>query len=307
MTSRAIRNEIVFDRTFESRSGELVPLSPQIRRIVAGNAGPMTFTGTCTYVVGAGRVAVIDPGPAEPGHISALLDALRHETITSILVSHTHKDHSPGARLLQQATGAKLYGCPRYVPIHDDQVFGMPLDAAHDLDHAPDVAMYDNDTIEGPGYTLVCVETPGHTATHRAYALPQEQALFSGDHVMAWSTTVVAPPDGKMDAYMRSLEKLRARGDTIFWPGHGGPVKSPQRFVAALAQHRRNREAAITRCLAAQGSTIDTIVKEVYRDLDPRLRMAAALSVLAHLEALVERGTVVADKIPLLGASFRRA
>jgi glyoxylase-like metal-dependent hydrolase (beta-lactamase superfamily II) len=306
MNHRTDPDSIAFDSSFEGAPGELVRLSTLVRRMVAGNAGPMTFTGTCTYVVGTGRVAVIDPGPAAQGHIDALLDALRGETISAILVTHTHKDHSPGARLLKDKTGARLYGCPPCAAILDDRGVGLRLDAAHDLDHAPDVVMDDGDVIEGPGYTLVCVETPGHTATHRTYALPRENALFSGDHVMAWSTTVVAPPDGRMQAYMQSLDKLRLRDDVVYWPGHGGPVKNPQRFVAALAQHRRNREAAISRSLATEGSTIDAIVAEVYRDLDPGLRTAAALSVLAHLEALVEQGLVVADKAPLLGAAFRR-
>lgn len=296
-----------FDRSFEGAPGELVQLSPLVRRMVAGNAGPMTFTGTCTYVVGSGNVAVIDPGPEAESHIRALLDALHGETITAILVTHTHKDHAPGARLLKGATGARLYGCPGYVTdVVDASDLPCAIDAAHDLDHAPDVVLHEGDAIEGQGFTLVCVETPGHTRNHRAFALPQEQALFSGDHVMAWSTSVVAPRDGHMRSYMGSLDKLLHRDDVIYWPGHGGPVKEPRRYVAALVRHRRNREDAILGCLGAEGSTIDAIVTRVYADLDPRLRMAAALSVRAHLESLVERGLAVTDEGSILGAAFRR-
>lgn len=308
MNERAVPDDIAFDRTFEAAPGELVRLSPLVRRMVAGNAGPMTFTGTCTYVVGAGRVAVIDPGPAAKAHIDMLLETLRGETVAAILVTHTHKDHSPGARMVKDATGAKIYGCPPYDATRAD-AGDMPLrlDAAHDLDHVPDVAMQDGDAIDGPGFSLACVETPGHTTNHCTFALPQEKALFSGDHVMAWSTSVVAPPDGNMQAYMDSLDKLRRRDDNIYWPGHGGPVRDPRGYVAALAQHRRNREAAILACLAAEGSAIDKIVMQVYPDLDPSLRMAAGLTVLAHLESLVARGLVVTDKGPTLGAAFRPA
>lgn len=297
------------DRSFEGSPGDLVRLSPLVRRMVAGNPGPMTFKGTCTYVVGSGRVAVVDPGPDSESHIRALLDALRGETITAILVTHTHKDHSPGARLLKDATGARIYGCPPYVAdTGDESTMPYRLDAAHDLDHAPDVVMHDGDSIDGPDFTLVCVETPGHTRNHRTYALMQENALFSGDHVMAWSTSVVAPPDGNMRAYMESLDKVVRREDRIYWPGHGGPVTDPRHYVAALIRHRHERESAILECVGATaGSTIDAIVTDVYRGLAPDLRRAAALSVLAHLEFLVERGLVTTDRKSTLGATYRRA
>ncbi len=307
MNPQAANEPLAFDRSFEGAPGELVRLSPLVRRMVAGNAGPMTFTGTCTYVIGTGRVAVVDPGPEATGHIAALVEALRGETITAILVTHTHKDHSPGARLLKLATGASIHGCPPYtLTAGDTSDMAFRLDAAHDLDYAPDIVMHDGDTIEGQGFTLACVETPGHTTNHRTFALPREQALFSGDHVMAWSTSVVAPPDGSMRAYMRSLDKLRLRDDIIYWPGHGGPVRDPQRYVAALARHRCNREAAILACVSTGIARIDAIVADVYPDLDPALRPAAAFSVLAHLESLVERGLVVTDGNPTLGAGFRR-
>jgi len=300
--------EISFNRSFEGRPGELVRLSPLVRRMVAGNAGPMTFTGTCTYVVGNGQAAIIDPGPEEPNHIAALLDALRGETINAILVTHTHRDHSPGARALKAATGAKILGCAPQ-RLARDRLQGEigRLDAANDLDHAPDAVMSEGDAIGTAEFTLACVETPGHTMNHQAFALLQEEALFSGDHVMAWSTSVVTPPDGAMRHYMASLEKLRAREDKIYWPGHGGPVTEPQRYARGLAQHRRVREASILSRIAAGDMTIETIVAHVYEGLDPALRMAAALSVFAHLEDLVERGLVKVEGPATLGAAYRPA
>jgi glyoxylase-like metal-dependent hydrolase (beta-lactamase superfamily II) len=308
MTPQTACEPLSFDRSFEGMPGELVRVSPLVRRMVAGNAGPMTFTGTCTYVVGTGHVAVVDPGPEATAHIAALVEALRGEIITAILVTHTHKDHSPGARLLKEATGAGIHGCPPCTTTAGDTGdTSLRLDAAHDLLHAPDIVMQDGDTIEGPSFTLACVATPGHTSNHRCFALPQEAALFTGDHVMAWSTTVVAPPDGNMSAYMESLDKLLHRDDAIYWPGHGGPVRDPHRAVAALARHRRDREAAILACLSTGLSQIDAIVTHVYRDLDPALRNAAACSVLAHLESLVEQGLVVIDGESTRYATYRRA
>lgn len=300
--------EIAFNRCFEAAPGELVRLSPLVRRMVAGNAGPMTFTGTCTYVVGSGQVAVIDPGPDKPEHIAALLDALRGETIATIVVTHTHRDHSPGARALKRATGAKIVGCaPGNFARQGFEREAPRLDAANDLDYAPDMIMSEGDAIEAKDFTLVCVATPGHTMNHRAFALPQESALFSGDHVMAWSTTVVVPPDGAMRDYMASLEKLRLRDDKIYWPGHGGPVVEPQRFVRALAHHRRQREHAILSRVRAGDASIEAIVATVYAGLDPALSFAAGLSVFAHLEDLVERELVTVEGPATLGAFYRPA
>ena len=297
--------EMSYDRSFAGAPGELVRLSPLVRRMVAGNAGPMTFTGTCTYVVGAGEVAVIDPGPERSDHIPALLTALRGETITAILATHTHKDHSPGARALKAATGARIIGCAP----HDvrRQATANPIDAAQDLDYAPDTILHDGEAIEGKNFSLVCVETPGHARNHQAFALPQEDALFSGDHVMAWSTSVVVPPDGAMRHYMASLAKLLTRQDKVYWPGHGGPVTKPQEFVRALIQHRHAREKAILLCIAAGDSMVSSIVANVYKGLDPALTNAASLSVLAHLENLVERGLVSSEGGVALGGIFRPA
>jgi glyoxylase-like metal-dependent hydrolase (beta-lactamase superfamily II) len=298
--------EIPYRREFTARAGELIRVSPLVRRIVANNPGPFTFTGTCTYVVGKGRVAVIDPGPEDPAHIAALLSALGDETIVASFVTHTHRDHSPGARLLKQATGAEIIGCGPYASARDLTLGEInPLDAANDQDHRPDRLLHDGELFQGEGFALACVETPGHTMNHLAFALPEEKALFSGDHVMAWSTTIVAPPDGAMQPYMASLDKLLARDDQVYWPGHGGPAEEPLRFVRALRHHRRARETAILERLKAGDTKIEAIVATVYKDLDPRLRGAAALSVFAHLEDLIARGDVISDGPATLTAFYR--
>ncbi|ACK50053.1 beta-lactamase domain protein [Methylocella silvestris BL2] len=296
----AASEALAFNRAFDATAGTLEILSPLVRRIVADNPGPMTFTGTCAYIVGAGEVAIIDPGPASESHLAALADALRGEKIAAILVTHTHKDHSPGARLLQAATGAPILGCAPYA-----ETAGS---GSHDLLYAPDRILRDGDRFEGDGFSLVCVETPGHTSNHLAFALPQEQALFSGDHVMAWSTTVVIPPDGSMRDYMNSLDRLRQRDDRIYWPGHGGPVSEPQRFVRALAHHRRQREQAILSRLEKGDATVEAIVANVYENLPEKLRFAAGLSTLAHLQDLSDRGLVAFESATTtLSSRFRLA
>jgi glyoxylase-like metal-dependent hydrolase (beta-lactamase superfamily II) len=305
-SSDANSDEIAFNRAFTGAPGELVRLSTLVRRMAAGNPGPMTFTGTCTYVVGAGEVAIVDPGPDRPAHIDALLAALHGETVAAILVTHTHKDHAAGARAMQAATGAPILGCAPYAP-DDAEAESVRLDSAHDAAYAPDTILRDGEAFEAPTFSLVGVATPGHTANHLAFALPQEQALFSGDHVMAWSTSVVTPPDGSMRDYMASLDKLRRRDDCIYWPGHGGAVSEPQRYVRLLAAHRRQRERAILARVAAGDATIETIVAHVYEGLAPSLRFAAGLSVLAHLKDLGERGCVATDGPAALAARYRLA
>ena len=282
--------DIHFDLRPPGAPDRLVRLSPLIRRIVADNPSPMTFTGTCTYVVGAGDVTVIDPGPDSPAHVAALLKALGKERVRHILVSHTHGDHSAGATELKAATGAPIIGCAPYMAASDGGE--AALDTAHDRAYQPDAVLAEGDEIAGPGYVLEAVATPGHTANHLAFALPQERALFSGDHVMAWATSVVIPPDGRMRDYMASLEKLLAREDTHYWPGHGGGLTAPQRMVRALLHHRRLREAAILAALDKGPAQIPALVAAIYHGLDERLKGAAALSVLAHLQDLVERGHV---------------
>ena len=215
-----------FDRSLPE-NGHMEQVAPLIRRRIAPNGGPFTATGTCTYVVGHGRVAIIDPGPDESNHIDALLADLGDEQVEVIVVTHTHRDHSPGARILAARTGASIVGCGPHRAARALAEGEAPmLDASSDQAHAPARVMAEGETVSGPGWTLVAVETPGHTMNHLAFALPEGEALFSGDHVMAWNTTIVAPPDGEMRAYMASLEKLRGRSETIYWPGHGGPSPS---------------------------------------------------------------------------------
>ncbi|TXN00032.1 MBL fold metallo-hydrolase [Methylobacterium sp. WL64] len=286
-------------------SGRMKRVAPLIRRRIAPNGGPFTATGTCTYVVGQDRVAVIDPGPDDPSHIAALLDDLGTERVEAIVVTHTHRDHSPGARLLAARTGAPIVGCGPHRAARALAEGEAPmLDASSDAAHAPARILAEGDAVSGPGWTLVAVETPGHTMNHLAFALPEAESLFSGDHVMAWNTTIVAPPDGEMRAYMASLEKLRGRGETIYWPGHGGPVREPARLVRCLIGHRRQREAAIRARLVAGDTRIPEVVAAIYQGLDPRLRGAAALSVFAHLEDLVGRGLVACDGPPRLDATY---
>ena len=300
-------DEPLFDLDFPAVAGECTAVSPLVRRVVAGNPGPFTFKGTCSYIVGRGRVAVIDPGPDLPEHVDALLAAVRHETVTHIVVSHTHRDHSPAARILKAATGAPIVGCGPHRtarPIGTDE---PRLEASGDTEHAPDAELSEGDAIAGPGWTLNVLTTPGHMANHLCFALPEENALFSADHVMAWSTTVVAPPSGSMGDYMASLEKLRGRDEATYWPGHGGPVRDPTRFVRALIHHRRQREASILGRLAAGDRTIPAVVGAVYRGLSPALQRAAGLSVFAHLEDLVARGVVATDGAPALTGEYRLA
>lgn len=273
-----------------------------MRRIIAPNPGPFTYTGTCSYIVGRGKVAIVDPGPEATPHIDALLDAIKGETLTHILVTHTHRDHSPAAHALKQATGAVVAGCARHVADPE----GSGLDAAHDRNYAPDIELRDGDRIALGGVEIEALATPGHTANHLCFSLPQEKALFTGDHVMGWSTTVVAPPDGSMRAYLGSLERLRQRDDAILWPGHGDPVRDPRRFLRALLHHRRAREAAILERLETGDQTIAAIVARLYEGVDKRLHRAAALNVLAHLEDLIDRGLAECDGPFRLDARFAR-
>lgn len=276
------------DRSFSVTHGVLEPVAPQIRRIVARNPGPFTFHGTGTYIVGQGKVAVIDPGPDLPEHIDTLLQALRGETVTHILVTHTHRDHSPAAAAVKAATGAPTYGFGPHGAV------GEAVEAGGDVNFVPDHVMQDGDAVEGPGWRLEAVHTPGHTSNHLCFALPQERAFFSGDHVMGWSTTVIAPPDGDMVQYMRSLERLLPRDDAVYWPTHGGPIHKPQSHVRALIAHRKVRRSAILAALREGPASPLELVPKVYEALDPRLVRAASRSVLAHLMELADSGEVAA-------------
>lgn len=280
----------LLNRRFEAPYGRAVAVSPLIRRLLAPNPGPFTFRGTSVAIVGHGNVAVIDPGPDDAAHLEALRRALDGSRVSHILVTHTHCDHSPAARFVKEWTGAPTCG---FGPHADSSEAGV--EEGPDREFAPDIVLRDGDLVDGDGFTLECVHTPGHTSNHLCYALREEKSLFSGDHVMGWSTTVVAPPDGDMTDYLASLEKLLARDDRIYWPTHGDAIPEPQQFVSALLQHRLAREAEILAALQAGVTAIPGIVQSVYRGLDSRLHHAAALNVLAHLGKLVREGKARAE------------
>jgi glyoxylase-like metal-dependent hydrolase (beta-lactamase superfamily II) len=281
-------------------AGETELHEPLVRRVLAPNPSPYTFTGTQTWLVGAGaEIAVIDPGPdggMQPGHadingeghVEAILKAVGGAKITAILCTHTHRDHSPASRPLQAATGAPIIGCAP-LALRDD---GPRSDSAFDADYAPDRVLTDGETISGLGWTLQAVATPGHTSNHLCYALAETKALFTGDHVMKWSTSVVSPPDGNMADYMASLSKLYDRDDRIYYPAHGPAVDKPQQLVRGMIGHRRQREAQILRLLTSGPHAIPDMVAAMYKGLDPRLVGAAGRSVLAHLIDLQMRGKV---------------
>ena len=286
-------DELVFERPAETAHGQPARLSPLVQRLVANNPSPFTATGTCSYIVSGGPdAAIIDPGPLDEAHVEALLRAAGAARIGHILVTHTHRDHAPAAARLKALTGAPIVGARAYRPREGFAGALKGLDASHDLAYAPDQVLEDGEVVEGRGYTLEAIATPGHAANHLVFALREENALFSGDHVMAWSTSIVAPPDGSMGDYMASLDKLRSRGEAIFWPGHGGPVREPQRWMRALAHHRRQREASILTRIEAGDADVAQIVARVYDNLNPALVGAATLSTLAHLEDLVARGRI---------------
>lgn len=296
--------EIPFRREFTFEYGRLEPVAPMIRRIVARNPSPFTFRGTGTYVVGQGEVAVIDPGPDLDEHVEALLAGLSGEQVTHILITHTHRDHSPAARALQAATGAPTYG---YGPHAGGQRGDAAVEEGGDWDFTPDRTVRDGDRLAGNGWVFEAVHTPGHTSNHLCFALPSEGVLFSGDHVMGWSTSVIAPPDGDMAAYMASLAKLLGRPDALYWPTHGPAISEPQAHVHAFVAHRREREAGILDCLRAGAGRIEAIVERLYVGLQPGLHRAAGRSVHAHLIDLVGRGIVDSDGSPTFEAHYRIA
>lgn len=261
---------------------------PGVRRVLARNPSPFTFTGTQTHIVGTGEVAVVDPGPDLPEHVEAVLAATKGERVAAILVTHTHKDHSPAARALSAATGAPVVGCAPVVPV-DAGALGSE---SFDLDYAPDRVLGDGEAVEGAGWTLRAVATPGHMSNHLCFAYEEERALFSGDHVMGWSTSVILPPDGNMGQYMASLAKLQGRDGRIYYPAHGPVVHAPGKLVRGMIAHRRSREVQIRRLLEEGASGIPDIVARSYPALDAALIPAAGASVLAHLIDLEARGLV---------------
>ncbi|HET9639945.1 MAG TPA: MBL fold metallo-hydrolase [Allosphingosinicella sp.] len=272
-------------------TGRVERLGSRIRRVLAPNPSPFTYTGTQTYIIGQGDVAVIDPGPDLPEHVDALVAALSGERVAAILCTHTHRDHSPASRPLAAATGAPIVGC---APLSlDDE--GPRADEAFDSDYRPDRILADGERLGGAGWTIEAVATPGHTSNHLCLALAEERALFTGDHVMGWSTTVVAPPDGDMADYRASLERLLARDDLIYYPAHGPAVEDPLGHVRRLIEHRRMRERQIVGQIEQGEGRIAAMVAAIYADIDPRLFPAAGRSVLAHLIDLERRNLVRAQ------------
>jgi glyoxylase-like metal-dependent hydrolase (beta-lactamase superfamily II) len=301
-------DDIPFDKRFELPPDTVGDVVPGVRRILCNNPSPFTYKGTVSYIIGRGKVAIVDPGPVDEAHAKALLDAVRGETVTHIFVTHTHRDHSPGVPAIKAATGALVLAEGPHRASRPLNVGEAPrLDASNDTDFKPDRALADGEVVSGDGFTIEAVTTPGHTANHMAFAFREGNLIFSGDHVMAWSTPVVAPPDGAMSDYMASLQKLAKRSEPIYLPGHGGVVRDAPNFVQYYIRHRQGREASIMHRLAKGEADIPTIVRAVYIGLDPRLIKAAGLSVLAHLEDLVTRGQVATDGQPSIDGRYRLA
>ncbi len=276
-----------FNRHLDFTYGEVARLAPGLRRVIARNPGPFTFHGTGTYIIGQGEVAVIDPGPLLEDHLNAILAATRGELITHILVTHTHGDHAPLAAPLKERTGATILGCApapsAALPSHEEE---------HDTDYNPDRVLADGEQIEGPGWTLEAVHTPGHTASHLCFAWPERNILFPGDHVMGWSTTIISPPDGDMAAYMNSLDRLEERPESVYYPTHGPAIENAHEHIRALRRHRLQREAQLLELLKEGVSTIPAMVEAAYPDLPRMMHPAGERSVLAHLIKLEAEGLI---------------
>lgn len=297
--------EIPFTREMDFEYGRADVVSPLVRRLVADNPGPFTYLGTGVYIIGQGDVAVIDPGPDRDSHRDALWAALEGERVTHVFVTHHHLDHSPLARPLAEAHGCAVYGygVQMRTPIGGE----VRLEAGDDLTFRPDVEIRDGDTFEGPGWAISAVHTPGHTSNHMCFALEDENALFCGDHVMGWSTSVISPPDGDMGDYLRSLARVRDLDFDILWPTHGPPVRDPRGFIDAYIAHRRARETQILTHLSSGCGRIREMIPLMYGAIDKRLHPAAAHSVLAHIIHLVQTGRVACEGTPRLEADYRLA
>ena len=284
--------------------GRTDAVSPLIRRVIANNPGPFTFTGTGTYIVGragvGAGVAVIDPGPLDEAHLAALLRAVEGQTVSHVLVTHTHRDHAPLARPFAAAVGASILAAPPARTVH----VAASLDEEDDETFHPDIFLTGGERLAGDGWTIEAMATPGHASNHLAFVLLEENALFSGDHVMGWSTTIVAPPDGDMVAYMASLDAVMARDFATLWPTHGAPITEPGPFLAAYRAHRLGREAQVLARLAAGDRRIADMVPVLYAAVDSRLWPAASLSVWAHLIALERAGIARATPEPTLDADW---
>jgi glyoxylase-like metal-dependent hydrolase (beta-lactamase superfamily II) len=281
---------IPYVREIDFEYGRCDQVSPLIRRVIANNPSAFTYVGTGTYIVGRGEVAVIDPGPDDPAHLAAILAAVAGERVTQILITHHHSDHSPLARPLQEATGAPIVGCA-VSEVHADDG-GVKMEADHDLSFRPDVSVCAGGEISGAGWTFEAIPTPGHTSNHICYALREENCLFSGDHIMGWSTTVITPPDGDMTAYLRSLDLIRARGFDTLWPTHGPPIREVGAFIDAYRTHRQERIDQILDALKAGPASIGELVPRLYADVDQRLWPAASRSMLAAMIHLEREGRI---------------
>ncbi len=293
------------------RYGAVQQVSPLVRRVIANNPSKYSYRGTGTYIVGHGDVAVIDPGPALDEHRDALKAALEGERVRAILITHCHSDHSPLASWLREYTGAPTIAYAEHgeVDTEADEESDVKIEESIDVAFMPDVRATDASIVaRADGWTLRAAHTPGHTSNHLCFALDEEQALFTGDHVMGWSTTVVSPPDGDMRAYMDSLRKVIARGDRTLWPTHGNPVTDPAPFLEAYLAHRVEREEQVLAQVRAGVGTIEAIVKVLYASVREELHKPAGRSVLSHLVKLVDDELVVVDDGgPSLKASFRPA
>ena len=296
---------IPFDREYPFQYATVETPCPWLRRVVARNPGPFTFHGTGTFIVGRGKVAIIDPGPAIPEHVDALLHAVRGESVTHLLVTHTHRDHSPACAAVGAATGAPSYAYGAHGAGKIEA--GVQVEEGGDMAFRPDVRVRHGDVIEGEGFSFECVYTPGHTSNHLCFQYREHKALFSGDHVMGWNTSIISPPDGDMGQYLASLELLLARDDAQYWPTHGPCIADPKPFVREYIAHRHGRERQIHACLASGVHTIGEMVPMMYCDLPERMFPAAARSVFATVIHLVERGELVCDGELRVDAAYRLA
>jgi len=293
---------IAFLHEPEVEYGVAQTVSPLIRRIVARNPSPFSYRGTGTYVIGRGDVAIVDPGPDLMEHVDALIAALPGERITHQLVTHTHSDHSPAARHVRERTGARTYG---FGPHGEGRVErGYKVEAGGDMMFVPDVLLTHGQIIEGDGFSVEVVHTPGHCSNHLCFQVQQEGALLTGDHVMSWSTSVISPPDGDMGDYMTSLALLLERDDRVLLPAHGPPITEVKPFVRAFIEHRREREQQILDCLGRGTARIGEMVQQIYQGLPAYLHGAAARSVLSHLLDLHARRLVDCDGAPGLDARY---
>lgn len=298
--------DLSFRSDFEPRYGEAVNIAPLVQRLTAPNGGAFTFHGTNTYLIGGKEVAVIDPGPHDAGdHYRDMMRALKGRTVSHVIVTHTHVDHSPLAMKLSRETGAPVYGEGPHRAARDLHLGEInALDASGDREFEPDIILTHGDTITGKEFQLEAVFTPGHTANHMAFGLSGSEYLFSGDHVMAWATSIVAPPDGNMSDYMASLNTLLERSESVYLPGHGGRLNKAREFVRGLRTHRKMRETAVMERILKGDRTIGEMVQAIYKDTDKRLHGAAALSVFAHIEDLISQGRILSVGTPGLDAEY---